>query len=354
MSKARTGPWISSSDLDFSKPVELLKEGNRPEQYHEFDEQSALAIVAALGARRPLLVRGKPGVGKTQLAAAAAKVLRRPLVSHVVDSRTEARDLLWEFDAVMRLAEAQIAAAVGPALDPPFVNEHGVASNDSRSRRVKLQDDLSVRRFLRPGPLWWAFDWNDAKEQAKVSGSPVPAADPEVDPENGCVVLIDEIDKADTDVPNGLLEALGSGEFATLGSNNPVKVVGKPPLVIITTNEERVLPNAFLRRCLVLRLSLPEADHELITFLIKRAELHFPRHAKIDGYEGLFQKAAALLVRDRIDARERSIEPLPGQAEYLDLIRAVLDLKPDSIESHLEILDKVAEFTFKKHETIGT
>ena len=83
----------------------------------------------------------------------------------------------------------------------------------------QLRKRLSVRRFLRPGPLWWAFDWESATEQARLSGSPVPTLDPGADPTNGCVVLIDEIDKADTDVPNGLLEALGSGEFTPLGSS---------------------------------------------------------------------------------------------------------------------------------------
>src|SRR5512135_2190573 len=85
-------------EIDCSQPIELIGEGNRPEQYHQFEPEIVMAIRAALGARRPLLVRGKVGVGKTQLAAAAAKVLKRPLVSRVVDSRTEARDLLWEFD----------------------------------------------------------------------------------------------------------------------------------------------------------------------------------------------------------------------------------------------------------------
>ena len=251
----------------------------------------------------------------------------------------------------MRLAEAQIAAAVAPALD--FRDGDCTGKTDSEWRRVSehLQERLSVRRFLRPGPLWWAFDWNSATEQARLSGSPVPTVDLEASPKNGCVVLIDEIDKADTDVPNGLLEALGSGEFTPLGSSDPVKVVGEPPLVIITTNEERVLPNAFLRRCLVLRLKLPERDDELIAFLKARAKLHFPRHARIKSYDGLFEKAASLLVRDRTEGKVRSVEPLPGQAEYLDLIRAVLDLKPDSVEHHLAILDSVAEFAFRKHET---
>ena len=167
----------------------------------------------------------------------------------------------------------------------------------------QLRKRLSVRRFLRPGPLWWAFDWRALCRQARLSGSPVPTLDPEADPENGCVVLIDEIDKADTDVPNGLLEALGSGEFTPLGSRNAIKVAGEPPLVIITTNEERVLPNAFVRRCLVLRLKLPDEDDELIDFLKARARVHFPRHAESGKYEGLFHEAAVMLVRDRTDSQ---------------------------------------------------
>src|SRR5438046_2014808 len=106
-------------EIDCQTPVKLIDRPGLPEQYHLFDPESALAIRAALAARRPLLVRGEPGVGKTQLAAAAAKVLKRPLVARVVDSRTESRDLLWEFDAIMRLADAQIAAAFLSEKDCP-------------------------------------------------------------------------------------------------------------------------------------------------------------------------------------------------------------------------------------------
>jgi hypothetical protein len=173
----------------------------------------------------------------------------------------------------------------------------------------------------------------------------------EADPANGCVVLIDEIDKADTDVPNGLLEALGSGEFTPLGSKKPVKITGEPPLVVITTNEERVLPNAFVRRCLVLRLKLPDDDDaELIKFLKDRARIHFPEHARSGRYEPLFHAAAELLVQDRTAARQQFVEPWPGQAEYLDLLRAVLHLEPDKVENHQATLESVARFALRKYE----
>lgn len=354
MSPPNAGPRLKPPpEIDCTRSIELIGEGNRPEQYHQFEEESARAIRAALGAKRPLLVRGKPGVGKTQLAEAAAKILKRPLVRRVVDSRTEARDLLWEFDAVMRLAEAQITAALAavlvpenkPEIDPP---------DDVRlhSRRVarRLLKRLSVRRFLQPGPLWWAFDWSSAREQARISGSPEPELAGGADPANGCVVLIDEIDKADTDVPNGLLEALGSGAFTPLGSREAVKVAGEPPLVVITTNEERVLPDAFVRRCLVLRLKLPDDDDQLVDFLKARARIHFPKQAESGKYEGLFHAAAKMLVRDRAAARQQFVEPWPGQAEYLDLLRAVLHLEPDTVENHEAILESVAEFALRKHE----
>jgi MoxR-like ATPase len=340
-------------DIDCTQSIELISAANRPEQYHQFEEKSARAIRAALGAKRPLLVRGKPGVGKTQLAEAAAKILKRPLVRRVVDSRTEARDLLWEFDAVRRLAEAQITAALATVLDSetkPESNPSGNVGLDSRRVSRRLLERLAVRRFLQPGPLWWAFDWASAHKQAQIGRSPVPELEEGTDPANGCVVLIDEIDKADTDVPNGLLEALGSGEFTPLGSKKPVKVTGEPPLVVITTNEERVLPNAFVRRCLVLRLTLPDDEDKLIDFLKQRARIHFPEHAKSGKYERLFHAAALMLVKDRTAARQQFVEPWPGQAEYLDLLRAVLHIEPDNLENHQAILESLAEFVLRKYE----
>ena len=254
-------------EIDRTKPIKLLDRPGLPEQYHLFDEESADAIRAALAAMRPLLIRGETGVGKTQLATAAASVLGRPLVSKVVDSRTESRDLMWEFDAILRLADAQIAAAL-----PAHQVEHrSVSEGETRDfLRERLRVELAVANYVRPGPLWWAFNWRSAHRQAERTQTPIPRFGPEADPQNGCVVLLDEIDKADTDVPNGLLEALGSGAFTPLGQSDPVEVQGEPPLVVITTNDERVLPNAFIRRCLVLEVKLPVDDELLIAHLVAR------------------------------------------------------------------------------------
>ncbi len=300
-----------------------------PEQVHVFDQREIDAIDAALAARRPLLVRGEPGIGKSQLAHAAAVDLGRAYVQHVVDSRTESRDLLWHFDAVARLADAQLKGALREA------NERC---------RDDLHRELAVENYLHPRALWWAFDWESARKQAIKARRPdEPPRLPGCDPQNGCVVLIDEIDKAETDVPNGLLEALGVGCFTPQGLTEPVMATGEPPLVIITTNEERALPDAFIRRCLVLHLCLPNRDDELINHLVKRAEAHFD-----DADPDLLRKAAELLVQDRRKAEQEHWLPLPGQAEYLDLVRAVLELGADP-EQQRDLLAKVSRYVLQKH-----
>ena len=162
--------------------------------------------------------------------------------------------------------------------------------------------------------------------------------------------MIDEIDKADTDVPNGLLEALGAGKFTPQGRIEPVRIVEPFPLVVVTTNEERVLPAAFVRRCFVLHLGLPETARRLIEFLIERAEVHFPDAGK--GRESSFRKAAKLIADERASARERFVKPLPGQAEFLDLLRAVLELG-ESDGDPVELLDSIAHYVLKKQESPG-
>jgi len=300
-----------------------------PEQVHVFSQQEIDAIDAALAARRPLLVRGEPGVGKSQLARAAAVDLGRAYVQHVVDSRTESRDLLWHFDAVARLAAAQLKGAL----------------RETKAKcRSDFHQELAVENYLHPRALWWAFDWESARKQAIKARRPdEPPQLPGCDPRNGCVVLIDEIDKAETDVPNGLLEALGAGRFTPQGLTEPVTATGEPPLVIITTNEERALPDAFIRRCLVLHLRLPDRDDELIAHLVARAEAHF------DGADpALLREAAELLVQDRRKAEQEHWLPLPGQAEYLDLVRAVRDLGSEP-DQQRDLLAKVSRYVLKKH-----
>jgi MoxR-like ATPase len=231
--------------------IELAATGDMPEAVHQFEPRQIRAVNAALAARRPLLVRGEPGIGKSQLARAAAKALGRAFVPHTVDARTESRDLLWHFDAVARLAEAQLLGALGRAvnLDAPDLQPRP-AGKENKAESPSIRDRLAIARFLHPRALWWAFDWNGALNRVKDVGISAPPQPDGGDPANGCLVLIDEIDKAEADVPNGLLEALGAGSFHPQGCTEPVKATGIAPLVVITTNEERALPDAFVRRCL--------------------------------------------------------------------------------------------------------
>lgn len=306
--------------------VKLPPCGGLPAGVHLLAAREALALSTALSARRPLLVRGEPGTGKSQLARAAAALLGRAFLSHVVDARTETRDLLWTIDAVARLAEAQVLGALG-------VRDE-----------TAVRDRMDVGRFLHPGVLWWAFEWASAQAQAqratiKITPPAVPAG---TDPNAGPVVLIDEIDKADAAVPNGLLDALGHGCFDVPG-RAPVRMAAEPaPLVILTTNEERTLPDAFLRRCLVLHLGLPEKDAELRAALVQRGRAHFE-----DAAPAVLAQAAELLAKDRAAVKAQGQMP-PGCAEYLDLLRAVTGLATDA-EAQLALLARLAGFALRKH-----
>ncbi len=278
---------------------------------HVFSDDEILAIKTAQAAGRALLVRGEPGTGKTQLAMAAAAALDKAFVSHTVDSRTEARDLLWHFDAVSRLAKAQTGQG----------------------------GDLPEADFIQPRALWWAFDWAGAAKQADRSKAEIPSGDPK----NGVVVLIDEIDKAESEAPNGLLEALGSGRFTPQGFGAAVERGKIAPLVIITTNEERTLPDAFIRRCLVLHLNLPDGD-ALVDHLVVRGQAHF-----LDADAGLLKEAATQVAKDRVTARDANWRPFPGPAEYIDLVRAVRELAPNDAKAQGEWLAKVSRFALHKH-----
>jgi MoxR-like ATPase len=314
---------------DVPSPVKLPAQGSCPEAIHEFDKESWWAIKAALAAQRPLLVRGEPGTGKSQLARAAAVHLKRAFVSEVVHSRSESQDLQWRFDAVARLADAQ---AIGAARD----------ADEGRAR-------LEPRNYLSPGPLWWAFDWNGAQAQANLSKSSVSRALPEGwTLDRGCVLLIDEIDKAEADLPNGLLETLGNGGFAVPWLDQAVghDPAQETPLVIITTNEERELPAAFVRRCLVLNLDLPKDEAAYKERLVERGKLHFGDSCG----NAVRKEAARQLWEDRVSAKGQALPP-PGQAEYLDILR-VLSRLAETAEEQLEVLKEIAPFALKKHVSL--
>ncbi len=309
------------------EPVKLPITGSWPESVHLFAQENIDALQAAIAARRPLLVRGEPGTGKSQLARAAAHALDRVFVSEVVHSRSESQDLQYYFDAVARLGEAQAL---------------GAACNGS-----EISTRLDPRRFLSPGALWWVFDWVSAEKQRKKCSHTLRCPQPPTGwkPADGSVLLIDEIDKADADLPNGLLETLGNGAFTvpyveeTIGFADDVP----PPLVIITTNEERELPAAFLRRCLVLHLSLPKDDEELKQWLMDRGKAHFGDRCG----EPVRRKAAEQLIIDRKQAGEIS-QAKPGQAEYLDLLRAVTRISDDE-DGQKKILERISRFVLQKH-----
>jgi MoxR-like ATPase len=307
------------------------------------------AVNAALLIRRPLLLWGEPGIGKSQLARAAAIQLQRAFVHFVVDARTESQDLLYRFDAVARLAEAQIQCrpSVGQG-DGRCAGERSASAGhpDRSGRPAHTKDDpLAMERFIIPGCMWWALNWESACAQASRCGQSEPGPiDARCDPKNGVVLLIDEIDKADSDVPNGLLEALGAGRFHPVGLDSAVEASPDcHPLVCITTNEERTLPDAFMRRCLSLHLSFPQEREAQKDFLIQRA---MPNFSSLDS--SLIERAAEMLVTDRAEATKTNRYPLPGQAEFFDLLRGLQGLQ-DQGRDPSTFLERLRTFTFRKH-----
>ncbi len=316
--------------------VDLRSRGNQPATRHIFESEHIDALNAAIACRRPLLLTGEPGTGKSQLARAAAAHLNCAFVPFVVDSRTESRDLLWHFDVVARLADAQLGTAL--STDP-----------------MELRRELAVSNYVHPGPLWWAFDWLNAREQAgqvaqRLFDRDESEATEHLEPEQwddgkwekGCVILIDEIDKAELDVPNGLLEALGDGCFLPEGRKDRVFTQGIPPLVMVTSNKERTLPDAFLRRCLLLNLTLPEERDQLIETLTVRGRAHFR-----DLKDEVLKSAAGLVADDREAAQKAHHRPLPGQAEYIDLLRAVHE-QGKTAKQREELLDIVRPYVVSK------
>ncbi|HEV7745674.1 MAG TPA: MoxR family ATPase [Pyrinomonadaceae bacterium] len=275
-----------------------------------YTDDIILAVNVALATRRPLLVRGQSGGGKSSLARNVANVLNYRYYETVVSSRTQARDLQWEVDLLRRLHDAQI-------------------------REKDFSSDM--KRYVTPGPLWWAFD---RKSAIALVGSDAEPGYPQEHAEAArAVVLLDEIDKADPDVPNNLLVPLGSLQFTVEETLQEVKTTEKrAPLVFITTNDERELPAAFLRRCV--EVKLPDAaDKRLVAI----GKAHFPK-LRAQLLQSIAKHMSQTVTAP--GAAAPTTTTMPSPAEYLDTLRAcdTLEIKPESPD-----WKNVVQMTLWKH-----
>jgi MoxR-like ATPase len=219
-----------------------------------------VAVNAAVTLQRPLLIKGEPGTGKTVLAAEVARALGAPLIEWHVKSTTKAQQGLYEYDAVSRLRDGQLG--------------------DERVR--------DIRNYIRRGKLWEAF----------VAGKRP-------------VLLIDEIDKADIEFPNDLLQELDRMEFFVYETAETVTAQVRP-IVIITSNNEKELPDAFLRRCFFHYIKFP--DPETMAQIV---EVHFPN---------LKGRLVSEAMRVFYDLRELpGLKKKPSTSELLDWLKLLLN-----------------------------
>jgi len=229
-----------------------------------------MAVNAAVALERPLLIKGEPGTGKTLLAEEVSSSLGMKLFQWHVKSTTKAKHGLYEYDAVSRLRDSQLGAeSVG-----------------------------DIRNYIEKGPLWQAFDCD---EQA--------------------VVLIDEIDKADIEFPNDLLQELDRMEFYVHELQETVKAKRRP-VIIITSNNEKELPDAFLRRCFFHYIRFP--DPETMERIVK---VHFP-----EIKQRLLKESLEVFysLRD-----VNGIKKKPSTSELLDWIKLLVieDIDPEAIRT---------------------
>ncbi|MCW5610719.1 MAG: MoxR family ATPase [Rubrivivax sp.] len=246
-------------------------------KFHGSDQYVAtqdlmLAVNAAVTLQRPLLVKGEPGTGKTMLAEEVARALGLPLLQWHIKSTTKAQQGLYEYDAVSRLRDSQLA---------------------DDAARVK-----DIRNYIVRGVLWQAF----ASEQ--------PVA-----------LLIDEIDKADIEFPNDLLRELDRMEFYVYETRELVKARHRP-IVFITSNNEKELPDAFLRRCFFHYIRFPDADT-----MKAIVDVHFP---------GLKQELLSAALKTFYDVRGLpGLKKKPSTSELLDWLKLLVaeDIPAEALHS---------------------
>src|SRR5476651_1752814 len=227
-----------------------------------------VAVNAAITLERPLLVKGEPGTGKTVLALEIAKSLNAPLIEWHVKSTTKAMQGLYEYDAVSRLRDSQLG--------------------DERVR--------DIRNYIKRGKLWDAFV-SDARP----------------------VLLIDEIDKADIEFPNDLLLELDRMEFFVYETGENIKAKLRP-IVMITSNNEKELPDAFLRRCFFHYIKLPGVDT-----MYRIVDVHFP---------GIKRRLVEEALRIFFEVREvPGLKKKPSTSELLDWLKLLLneDMTPEML-----------------------
>jgi MoxR-like ATPase len=279
------------------------------------DEKLRFVTEVAIVTQRPLLLRGEPGCGKSSFAPFIARNLNWRYYEQTVTGRTEAKDFLWRFDALQRLRDA---------------------------RRPDLVD-MSASLYVAPGPLWWAFNRPTALAVANRGGAegersrePFSDLNHSRDPLRA-VVLIDEIDKADPNVPNDLLEVLGTNRFNVDEADLLVNRLAVRPaggqsspnqhgalLTVITTNEERDLPAAFLRRCVTHTINEPDTPEQKRERLVNIARLHM--RPLIDGRKSgmkMVEQIAAKCLELRDDAKRKQRRGA-SVAEFLDAVRFCL------------------------------
>jgi MoxR-like ATPase len=233
-------------------------------------DELELAVNAAITLERPLLVKGEPGTGKTLLAEEVARALGKPLFQWHIKSTTKAQQGLYEYDAVSRLRDSQLGDA-----------------------RV-----ADIGHYILKGVLWQAFE---SPEQA--------------------VVLVDEIDKADIEFPNDLLRELDRMEFYVYETRQTIRARHRP-IIFITSNNEKELPDAFLRRCFFHYIRFP--DKEMMQAIV---DVHFP---------GVKKRLVQAALEVFFDIRQMpGLKKKPSTSELLDWLKLLLaeDIPPEALKS---------------------